>query len=121
MVFMSITCQSLCNTDPSICIGLLDAPTDVTVERISRENMRVSWSPPFTLDGVPILDYSVYITNQGVSEQLTTTETNITLRRPCASTIYHISAWNKVERETPLVLMTKSASMLCTLHYSCHN
>ena len=26
----------------------------------------------------------------------------------------------KWERETPLVLVTKSASMLCTLHYSCH-
>ena len=56
----------------------------------------MSWSPPFTLEGVPILHYSVYITSQGVSEQTNTTETHITLERPCASTTYQISAWNEV-------------------------
>ena len=76
-------------------IGLLEAPTDVDVEADSRKNIRVSWRPPFTLDDVPILHYSVYVTNQGVSEQINTTET-ITLRQPCASTTYSISAWNEV-------------------------
>ena len=77
-------------------LGLLEAPTDVSVEGISLESVAVSWSHPFTLDGVPILQYSVYTTSQGVSEQFNTTETNITLGRPRASTTYQISAWNEV-------------------------
>ncbi|CAI8038155.1 hypothetical protein GBAR_LOCUS21281, partial [Geodia barretti] len=75
--------------------GLLEAPTDVYYTA-SKESVIVSWSPPFTLEGVPILHYSVYITSQGVSEQRNTTETHITLERPCASTTYQISAWNEV-------------------------
>ena len=60
--------------------------TDVKIEA-SGESVIVSWSPPFSLEGVPILHYSVYITSQGVSEQRNTTETHISLERPCASTI----------------------------------
>ena len=77
-------------------IGLLEAPTDVVVEADSRESVRVSWSPPFTLDGVPILHYSVYITSKGFLEQRNTTETSIILRRPHASITYQITAWNRV-------------------------
>ena len=69
---------------------------DVNVEGISFETVAVSWSAPFTLDEVPILQYSVYTTSQGVSEQFYTTETNITLGTPRASTTYQISAWNEV-------------------------
>ncbi|CAI8042629.1 hypothetical protein GBAR_LOCUS23637 [Geodia barretti] len=76
--------------------GLLKASTDVSVEADGVDSINVSWSPPFTLEGVPILHYSVYITSQGVSEQRNTTETHITLERPCASTTYQISAWNEV-------------------------
>ena len=65
-------------------IGLLEAPMDVSVEGISLESVAVSWSPPFTLDEVPILQYSVYTTSQGISEQFNTTETNIVLGRPCS-------------------------------------
>ena len=73
--------------------GLLQAPTDIAV---GVDGIIVSWSPPFTLEGVPILHYSVYNTSQGVSEQRNTTETHITLERPCGSTTYQISAWNEV-------------------------
>ncbi|CAI8026699.1 hypothetical protein GBAR_LOCUS15312 [Geodia barretti] len=76
--------------------GILKAPTDVSVEAVGVDSINVSWSAPFTLEGVPILHYSVYITSQGVSEQRNTTETHITLERPCASTTYQISAWNEV-------------------------
>ena len=69
---------------------------DVNVEGISLESVAVSWSPPFTLDGVPILQYSVYTTSQGISEQFNTTEINIVLGRPCSITTYQISAWNEV-------------------------
>ena len=77
-------------------IGLLSAPTDVNVDQVSVESVNVSWTPPFTLNEVPILMYTVYITSQGYTETMNTTETNITLERPCASTTYEISAWNEV-------------------------
>ena len=76
--------------------GLLEAPTDVSVEQVSVESVTVSWSPPFTLDGVPILQYTVYVTSKGRTEVWNTTETQITLERPHASTTYQISAWNRV-------------------------
>ena len=79
-----------------LLLGLLEAPMDVNVEGISLESVAVSWSPPVTLDGVPILQYSVYTTSRGISEQFNTTETNIVLGRPHASTTYQISAWNEV-------------------------
>ena len=69
---------------------------DVSVDEVSVESVNVSWSPPFTLDGVPILHYSVYTTSQGLTEQRNTTETHIILGSPCASTTYQISAWNEV-------------------------
>ena len=66
------------------------------VNQVSVESVNVSWTPPFTLNEVPILMYTVYITSQGYTETMNTTETNITLERPCASTTYEISAWNEV-------------------------
>ena len=68
----------------------------MTVKGVSRESVYLSWSPPFTLDGVPILHYSVYITSNGFSEQRNTTETSIILGRPYASITYQITAWNSV-------------------------
>ena len=66
------------------------------VNQVSVESVNVSWTPPFTLNEVPILMYTVYITSQGYTETMNTTETSITLERPCASTTYEISAWNEV-------------------------
>ena len=68
----------------------------MVVDIVSVESVNVSWSPPFTLDGVPILHYTVTITSQGLSQQIDTTETHITLERPCVSTTYQITAWNNV-------------------------
>ena len=80
-----------------VLIGLLEAPSDVMFDIVSRDRVIVSWSPPFTLDGIPILYYIVNIISQGVvTEQINTTETLITLERPCVSTTYQISAWNDV-------------------------
>ena len=68
----------------------------MSIDQVSLESMNVSWSPPFTLDGVPILQYTVYITSIGRNMTLNITETEITLERPCSSTNYKISAWNEV-------------------------
>ena len=77
--------------------GLLEAPLDVLVDVVSSESVNVSWSPPFTLGGIPILHYTVSVISQGIlTVQINTTETHITLERPCASTTYRISGWNDV-------------------------
>ena len=60
------------------------------------QNMTLSWSPPYTIDGVPILQYTVYIISQSHNWTLNVTETNITIERRCTSTTYQISAWNEV-------------------------
>ena len=78
------------------CMFYLEPPTGVVIETLSVDRVLVSWDAPFTLQGIPILQYSVFITSEGITDQRNTTETNITLGRPQASTIYHISAWNEV-------------------------
>ena len=77
--------------------GYLAPPTEVRVEEVSVDTVSVSWSPPFTLEGVPILHYTVYITSStGSSEAVNTTQTEISLQRPCADTTYQVSSWNGV-------------------------
>ena len=90
-------------------IGLLEASTDVTVKGVSKESVNLSWSPPFTLDGVPILHYTVYITSQGVSEQRNITEASIILRRPYSSITYQITAWNSVGEGTASKILGETA------------
>jgi hypothetical protein len=99
LVFNFSECYSTPNITNSTTLriqGLLEAPRGVTVETVGIETVNVSWSPPFTLDGVPILHYSVYVTSGGLTAQYNITEMHITLRRPCASTTYQISGWNEV-------------------------
>ena len=45
------------------CAGLLESVSDFTVVSINSTTVLISWSPPFTLEGVPILGYHVTITN----------------------------------------------------------
>ena len=61
---------------------------------MGEQSLTVSWYPPLTLDGVPILQYSVNITTQGITTQRNTTDTYITLERLCTVTTYQISAWS---------------------------
>ena len=61
---------------------------------MDEQSVNVSWSPPLTLDGVPILQYSVNITSQGLTVQRNTNDTYITLERPCTTTTYQITAWS---------------------------
>ena len=51
---------------------------NVNIE-VGVDNVTLSWS---TLDGVPILQYTVYIISQRQTETVNTTETHITLNRP---------------------------------------
>ena len=43
--------------------GLLESVSDLTVTRVNSSTVLISWSPPFTLEGVPILGYNVTVTN----------------------------------------------------------
>ena len=43
--------------------GLLESVNNLDVIAINFTTIFISWSPPFTLEGVPILGYNVTITN----------------------------------------------------------
>jgi len=47
--------------------GLLESVSNLNVTLINSTSVFISWSPPFTLEGVPILGYNVTITNTGAS------------------------------------------------------
>ena len=51
--------------------GLLQSVTDLTVVSINSTTVLISWSPPFTLKGVPILGYNVMITDTASGENET--------------------------------------------------
>ena len=47
----------------SHAIGPLESVSNLAVVSINSTTVLISWSPPFTLEGVPILGYNVTITN----------------------------------------------------------
>ena len=53
------------------CIGPLKKVSSLTVSIINSTAVLISWSPPFTLEGVPILGYNVTITNTTSGENET--------------------------------------------------
>ena len=74
------------NYDVYACAGLLESVSDLTVVSINSTTVLISWSPPFTLEGVPILGYNVTITNttsreenETILETVKTTMLNYTL------------------------------------------
>ena len=54
-----------------MCAGLLGPVSDLTVVPVNSTTVLISWSPPFTLEGVPILGYNVTITNTTSGENET--------------------------------------------------
>ena len=55
----------------TMCAGLLKPVSDLNVTLINSTTVLISWSPPFTLEGVPILGYNVTITNTTSGENET--------------------------------------------------
>ena len=53
------------------CAGLLESVSNLAVVLINSTTFLISWSPPFTLEGVPILGYNVTITNATSGENET--------------------------------------------------
>ena len=45
--------------------GLLKSVSNLTVTSINSTTVLISWSPPYTLEGIPILGYNVTITTSG--------------------------------------------------------
>ena len=62
--------------------GLLESVSNLTVTLINSTTVLISWSPPFTLEGVPILGYNVTITN-------TTSGENETMLVEDTTLLYH--------------------------------
>ena len=75
--------------DQSLCAGLLESVSNLTVVSINSTTVLISWSPPFTLEGVPILGYNVTITNTTSEENETILETAITTMLNYTFSIYH--------------------------------
>ena len=61
----------------NICIiyllGKLSEVGNFTCNIKGYYNIKCSWSPPFSLDGVPIYGYIINVTNEGDNTQYTTT------------------------------------------------
>ena len=59
--------------------GLLESVSNLIVT-INSTTVLISWSPPFTLEGVPILGYNVTITNttSGENETMSVEDTMYT-------------------------------------------
>ena len=53
------------------CAGLLESVSNLAVVLINSTTFLISWSPTFTLEGVPILGYNVTITNTTSGENET--------------------------------------------------
>ena len=53
--------------------GKLSEVGNLTCSRQSYCCINCSWSPPFSLDGVPIYGYIINVTNEGDNTQYTTT------------------------------------------------
>ena len=61
-----------CTNYYTIHTGLLESVSNLTVVvLINSTTVLISWSPPFTLEGVPILSYNVTITNTTSGENET--------------------------------------------------
>ena len=54
-----------------VCLQRLESVSNLTVVPINSTTVLISWSPPFTLEGVPILGYNVTITNTTSGENET--------------------------------------------------
>ena len=50
--------------------GLLESVSNLTVVSINSTTVLISWSPPFTLEGVPILGYDIIIANSVKNETI---------------------------------------------------
>ena len=51
--------------------GLLESVRNLTVTPVNSISVLISWSPPFTLEGVPILGYNITITNNASGKNKT--------------------------------------------------
>ena len=50
--------------------GLLESVSNLAVTPVNSTTVLISWNPPFTLEGVPILGYNVTITTSGENETM---------------------------------------------------
>ena len=73
-----------------IYTGLLESVSNLTVTLINSTTVLISWSPPFTLEGVPILGYNVTITNTTSGENETMLLNSTGHSDPQTSLLYSI-------------------------------
>ena len=122
--------------DLIINTGPLESVTDLTVVSINSTTVLISWSPSFTLEGVPILGYNVIITdtasgeNETMSVEGDTTMLYYSIDHPDPDnnftvTVVPINGAGPGENETKVFLFSFSELNLCYSlaadHFFLHN
>ena len=82
-------------------IGLLNTVSNLQAVQLNSSSLTISYTPPNTLDGVPIRNYSIEISipsNNTYKRKYSTTAENITIpvHNPCYEYLINVSAWNDV-------------------------
>ena len=75
---------------------------DVQLVQINSTTLQLSYTPPYTLIGVPINFFSITITSSDQATNITinTTDTELLYSPPniCTDYLLNIAAWNRVGR-----------------------
>ena len=102
--------------------GSLAAPSDLQQQvSVNDGELLLNWTAPFSLAGVPILQYTIYVRDYTTGEEyiINTTATEYTLSKPHCGIEVSVSAWNAVgegEKSDPLFYYTKEGKPYNDLH-----
>ena len=86
---------------------MLEPVTGITLSSINSTTVLISWSPPSTLEGVPILGYNVTITNTVTGENVQNFSTDV----PSVQ-------YSPAQNDDYLVAINKAGSGLPAQYYS---
>ena len=93
-----------------IIIGKPGVMQDVQLVQINSTTLQLTYSPPFTLIGVPINFFTITITSsdQATSITINTTATELLYSPPdiCTDYLLDIAAWNRVGRGDSYLINT---------------
>ena len=93
--------------------GLLESVSDLTVTRVNSSTVLISWSPPFTLEGVPILGYNVTVTNTtSVENETMSVEEDTTMLYYSINTFWFtITIVSTIDRDNRILVTVTDCSL----------
>ena len=93
-----------------IIIGKPGVVQDVQLVQFNSTTLQLTYSPPFTLVGVPINFFTITITSsdQATNVTINTTDTELLYSPPniCTDYLLDIAAWNRVGRGDSYLINT---------------